>query len=289
MTGQVTMSGDVASASVPAAGRDRALPGLWRASAVRSVVELKSFFRNRQSVFFTLLLPVLLLVVLGAIFPQDVAGTRVSFRLVLISGIIGAGIMSVGFSGLAINLSIERDNGTLRRLAAAPMPRSAYFVGKIVRVVVTAIIETAVLLVVAVLFFHLSLPHSASRWLIFGWVLVLGTAACALLGVTYSSFIPNSRSAAAIVTPPFLVLQFISGVFLPFNQLPQWMRTLASFFPLKWMAQGMSSVFLPNSFTIVEPAHSWETGRTALILVAWIIAGAALSVLTFSWRGARVR
>ncbi|MDA8320350.1 MAG: ABC transporter permease, partial [Actinomycetota bacterium] len=77
--------------------------------------------------------------------------------------------------------------------------------------------------------------------------------------------------------------------FLPFNQLPQWMRTLASFFPLKWMAQGMSSVFLPNSFTIVEPAHSWETGRTALILVAWIIAGAALSVLTFSWRGARVR
>lgn len=278
-------------ARTKAAGRAAGefLPGVLPTSLVRSKVELASFFRNGQSFVFTLLFPILLLVILGSIFSGTVEGTTVDFKQVFIAGIVAAGVMSVAFSGLAINIALERDSGMLRRLASSPMPKSAYFIGKIVRVGVTVLLETVVLLAIAVAAFGLKLPADADRWLTLIWVLVLGSIACSLMAVAYSSLIPNSGSAAAIVTPPFIALQFISGVFFPFSQLPDWMQTVSSFFPLKWMAQGFRYVFLPDSFQAVEPAANWELGRIALVLGIWAVAMLVVSLLTFRWKGARVR
>ncbi|WP_182899688.1 ABC transporter permease [Microbispora sp. H10830] len=262
---------------------------VWRSAVSRSSVELKSFFRNRQSLVFTLLLPIVLLVVLGSIFSGTVPGTHTDFKQMFIAGIIACGVMSVSFNGLAISVAIERDTGMIRRLASSPMPKSAYFIGKVVRVAVTGTLETVLLLAVAVLAFGLPLPSTTARWETLVWVLLLGAVACTLLAVAFSSVIPNARSASAIVTLPFLVLQFISGVFFPYSQLPAWMQTVAALFPLKWMTQGLRSVFLPNDFAHVEPAGVWELDRVALVLAAWCLAGLALSFLTFRWRGPNVR
>ncbi|MDI2130071.1 ABC transporter permease [Yinghuangia seranimata] len=263
--------------------------GLWRACAARSSVELKGFFRNKQSLVFTLSFPLLLLVVFGAIFKGKAAGTDTDLRQMFMAGTIAAGVMSTAFSGLAISVAIERDTGLVRRLAGTPMPKSAYFVGKLVRVVVTTVLETALLMTVAIGVFGLPLPATGGRWFVLGWDLTLGTAACTLLGFAYSALIPNARSAAAVVTPVFMVMQFISGIFFPFHELPPWMQEIAAFFPLKWMAQGLRSVFLPDSFTAVEPAGTWELGRTALVLALWTGAGLVLTAATFRWRGPRVR
>ncbi|PKW09361.1 ABC-2 type transport system permease protein [Streptomyces sp. 1222.5] len=277
------------SVAAPARPAARGARGLGRACAARASVELKAFFRNKQSLVFTLFFPVLLLVVFGSIFSGKVEGTDTDFRQVFMAGVIAAGVMSTAFSGLAINVAIERDTGTVRRLALTPMPKSAYFVGKLVRVVVTTVLETVLLIGIAVTAFGLPLPGTAQRWATLGWCLALGTAACALAGIAYSALIPNSRSAAAVVTPVFMVLQFISGVFYPFDKLPLWMQNTAALFPVKWMAQGFRSVFLPDSFTAVEPAGSWELGRIALVLTAWAVGGLLATTLTFGWRGPRVR
>ncbi|MFG2720781.1 ABC transporter permease [Streptomyces sp. NPDC048416] len=288
MTTTTQPSGRAAMTARKDAAQGRSMPGMWRAGLARSGVELKAFFRNKQSLIFTLLFPVLLLLVFGSIFSGTVKGTQTDVKQVFMAGIIAAGVMSTAFSGLAISIAIERDTGTIRRLGIAPMPKSAYFVGKLVRAVVTAVLETVLLVGIAVVLFGLPLPSTATRWATLGWDLGLGTVACSLIAVAYSALIPNSRSAAAIVTPVFMVLQFISGVFFPFNQLPSWMQGVAALFPVKWMAQGFRSVFLPDSFAAVEPAGSWELGRIALLLALWALGGAVLSALTFRWRGPRV-
>src|SRR5262249_46350451 len=86
----------------------RPLAGIVRAGLARSAVELKAFFRNRQSLVFSLLFPVLLLVIFGSIFGGTVPGTGTSYKQVFMAGIIAAGVMSVAFSNLAINISLER-------------------------------------------------------------------------------------------------------------------------------------------------------------------------------------
>jgi ABC-2 type transport system permease protein len=261
---------------------ERPLPAVGRVARSRASVELKEFFRQREAVVFTVLLPVLLLVVFGAVLKYDI-GHGVSFTQYFMAGIIGAGILGAGLQNMAIGIATERSDGTLKGLAGTPMPKSAYFVGKIVQVLAVSLGIVVVLLFIAAVFYDVDLP-SGEEWLTFAWVCALGAAACTLLGISVSSLAKNGRSASAVVTPIALVLQFISGVFFQFSSLPAWMQTIASLFPLKWMAQGLRSVFLPEALAAEEPAGSWELGRVALVLVAWCVIGLVLCRLTFRWQ-----
>ena len=260
----------------------KALPPLGGVYRSRAVVELKEFFRQREAVVFTLMLPVLLLVVFGAVLDYELAN-GVTFTQYFMAGIIAAGILGASLQNMAISIATERSDGTLKSLAGTPMPRSAYFVGKVVQVLAVTVAIVAILLVIGAVFYDVELP-SGSDWLTFAWVAALGSAACTLLGIAVSSLARNGRSASATVTPVALVLQFISGVFFQFSEVPTWLQTVAALFPLKWMAQGLRSVFLPDFLAAQEPAGSWELGRVALVLAAWCVVGLLLCVWTFRWQ-----
>ncbi|MGY1673259.1 ABC transporter permease [Geodermatophilus sp. SYSU D00710] len=264
-----------------------ALPSPVRVYRTRAGVELKEFFRQRESVVFTLVFPVVLLLALGAVLDYDL-GSGVDFPQYFMAGVITAGVVGASLQNMAIHIAGERSDGTLKSLAGTPMPKSAYFVGKVVQVLAVTAVTVALLLLVGVAVYGIDLPAGAD-WLTFVWVTVLGAAACTLLGIAVSSLARNGRSASATVTPIALVLEFVSGVFLPFDQVPGWLQDLASLFPVKWMAQGLRSVFLPDALAASEPAGSWELGRVALVLAAWCVAGLVLCVLTFRWqdRGTR--
>jgi ABC-2 type transport system permease protein len=204
------------------------------------------------------------------------------------AGIIGAGILGAGLQNMAISIATERSDGTLKGLAGTPMPKSAYFVGKVVQVLAVTVLIVALLLFIGTVFYDVPLP-TGSDWVTFVWVTLLGSAACTIFGIAVSSLAKNGRSASATITPIALVLQFISGVFFQFTQVPGWLQTIAALFPLKWMTQGLRSVFLPEAFAAQEPAGSWEVGRVALVLAIWCGAGLVLCVLTFRWQDREAR
>ena len=264
-----------------------ALPSAARLSLSRTALELKSFFRRREAVVFTFSLPVVLLIIFGSIFHGTVGHTGVSYRLYFTAGIIASGIMSTTFVNLGISIVLEREDGTLKRLAGTPMPKGAYFAGKAFSALIIAAIEVAILLGIGIALYGLRLPDSAGRWFTFTWVFLLGVATCTMLGIAVSSIPRSSRSAAAVLNLPYLVLQFISGVYFPFSTLPKGMQVVASFFPLKWLCQGLRAVFLPDTLLAAEPAHSWELGRVALVLTAWLVGSLILCLRTFRWQADR--
>jgi ABC-2 type transport system permease protein len=244
-------------------------------------LEIRQFLRSRESVVFTMLFPVVMILIFASIFKGEIGGVKVTQYFV--TGMIAAGLLTVGFQSLAIQIPIERDRGVLKRLSGTPMPKWVYFAGKVVMVAVIGAAETVLLLAVATLLFDLKLPDTAGRWLTFGWVSALGITACTLCGIAFSSLARTGRGAPATVTPVALVLQFISGVFVVFTNLPTWMQQVAAIFPLKWMCQGLRSVFLPASFGGQEPAGSFELGKVALVLGIWCLIGLALCLTTFRW------
>ena len=263
----------------PAAEGTPSVPGL---ALARTTIELKQFFRQRDSMVFTFAFPVILLFIFGSVFSDDLA-PGVSFTQYFTAGMVASGIVLSSFQSLAIGIAVERDDGTLKRLRGTPMPPAAFFLGKIGMVLVTSVVQTAILLAVGALLFGLDLPSDADRWLRFAWIFVLGTAAGTVLGIAFSSVPRSSKSAAAVVSPVVLVLQFISGVFFVYSELPSWMQSLASAFPLKWLAQGMRSVFLPEEFVTQEVGGSWQLPQTALVLAAWLVVGLLVSLRTFRW------
>ena len=262
------------------------LPGALAIGLQRGGLEIKQFFRQKESVVFTLLFPVLLLLIFGSVFKNTIA-PGVTFSQYFVAGMIASGLLNTGFQQLAIMIPLERDDGTLKRLRGTPMPPSSYFIGKILAVLASMVVQIILLLFVGALIFGVHLPTDIGHWITFAWVTLLGITGSTLLGIAFSSVPRSGRGASAMVTPIVLVLQFTSGVFFIFNQLPSWMQNVASIFPLKWLTQGMRSVFLPESFASQEVAKSWEHGRVALMLAIWIVIGLVLALKTFRWERSR--
>jgi len=249
---------------------------------LRAKLELIALLRSKDAVIFTLALPVMLLLLFGAIFSDTLDGTDVTVGQWFTPGIIAASVLSAGFVNLATSMAMERHDGTLRRLALTPLPAASYLLGKVLMTFALAVGMTVVLLTVGVAAFDVAFPSSRSDLATFGWVFLLGVAAAAVFGIALSSLPHSGKSAAVVFTPPFLFLQFISGVFIEFNSIPPWLRAFAGFFPLRWLAAGMRSVFLPDQFeAAAEPGGSYELATGAGVLGLWVIVGFALAVRAF--------
>ena len=248
----------------------------------RGGLEIRQFARQRESVVFTLLFPVILLIIFGSVF-KDTIAPGVTFSQYFVAGMIASGLVNTGFQALAITIPLERDFGALKRLRGTPMPASSYFIGKAILVSVSMVIQILMLLGFGLIFFGVEMPTDINRWISFTWLLLLGSACSTSLGIAFSIVPKSGRSASAVVSPIVIILQFFSGVFLIYTQLPPWMQQIAAIFPLKWLTQGMRSVFLPDSFAAEEVAKSWENGRTFTILIAWLVIGIFFSVRKFKW------
>ena len=276
---------------VPSAGSRP--PQVWRLGLARGGVELRMFWRDRNLLVFTFALPLVLLALLGAVFgdePPDggPGGAGASSAMLLTASMLSAGVASAAFTGLGTGVAVDRDDGTLRRLRGVPMPAAAYVVGKIILTLVVCLGSVAVLLAAGALLFDLPLPREPQRWLTLTWVFLLGGASCALLGIAASSLALTARSVGAVMNLPYLVLAFVSGVFVvPVTALPPALVAVGSLFPMKWMAQGFRSALLPDELRALEIAGAWEHGRVALVLAAWCLGGLLLCLTTFRWRGRR--
>lgn len=259
-----------------------------RLGGSRIVNEVRTYFRQGDSVFFTFLFPLVMLTIFSTAFSdqsfgKDAAGDDVTAAAFYLPGMLAAGLLLSGLQNLAVDIANERSDGTLKRLAGTPLPVVSYFIGKIGQVLVTGAAQAVLLLVVARLVFGVALPTDPGGWLTFGWVFVLGVTTSAVLGIALSRVPRTGKSATAVVIPITLVLQFISGVYLSFAQLPDWLQNVASVFPLKWMAQGMRSVFLPENFESAEPGGSWDLAGVALVTGVWLVVGLVVCRMTFRW------
>ncbi|OAN43250.1 ABC transporter permease [Microbacterium sp. H83] len=247
--------------------------------------ELRQYFRAGDQVFFTFLFPTVMYLIFATIFTGDVGQgpDAVSMATYYLPGLVAGGIFLSGVQGLSIEIAVEKSDGTLKRLGSTPLSPATYFIGKIGQVFVTAILQITLLLAVAVVLYRVELPSDAAAWGRFTWVFVLGLLSCALLGVALSSVPRSGKTASAVVIPVVLLLQFISGVYIAFSSLPEWLQNVAGVFPLKWIAQGMRAALLPDSFAAAEPGGDWQLGLVAIMLAVWLVVGVVLSRATFRW------
>lgn len=254
----------------------------------RIVYETKAYFRQGDAVFFSFLFPLVMLTIFSVAFSEtsfgtDADGNDVSAAAFYLPAMLAAGILLSGLQNMALDIATEKGDGTLKRLGGSPLPVVSYFIGKIGQVLVSSIVQAALLIAVASLVFGVALPTEPEKWFTFAWVFLLGVATSAILGIALSAVPRSGKSASAVVIPIALVLQFISGVYLSFSMLPEWLQNVASVFPLKWMAQGMRAVFLPESFEALEQGGTWNLAGVAIVTGLWLVFGLIACRLTFRW------
>jgi ABC-2 type transport system permease protein len=250
--------------------------------------EVRSYFRQGDTVFFTFLFPLVMLTIFSiafsdAEFGRTPDGDPVTAAQYYLPAMLAAGVLLSGLQNMATDIAMEKSDGTLKRLAGAPLSPVSYFIGKIGQVLVTAVLQAALLIAAAAVAFGVPLPTDADAWVTFAWVLVLGVATCAILGIGLSALPRSGKSATAVIIPIVLILQFISGVYIQFSMLPEWLQQIANVFPLAWLAHGMRAVFLPDAYAALEAGGEWNLPGVAIVCGIWLVAGLVLTRVTFRW------
>src|SRR5262249_35283845 len=149
---------------------------------------------------FTLAFPIIFLLIFGSILNFPIEG-GLKFTQYFAPGIMAVGLFGASFQTLAIQIAVERDKGILKRLEGTPMPPQSYFIGKIIMVLVTVVLEIVILLAMSVALGKVSLPTDWHRWVTMLWVTLLGVAAGSILGIAFSSLARSGKAAPAVVTP----------------------------------------------------------------------------------------
>jgi ABC-2 type transport system permease protein len=259
-----------------------------RLGLARVGYEVRSYFRQGDTVFFTFLFPLVMLTIFSiafsdAEFGRTPDGDPVTAAQYYLPAMLAAGVLLSGLQNMATDIAMEKSDGTLKRLAGAPLSPVSYFIGKIGQVLVTAVLQAALLIAAAAVAFGVPLPTDAEAWATFAWVLVLGVATCAILGIGLSALPRSGKSATAVIIPIVLILQFISGVYIQFSLLPEWLQHIANVFPLAWLAHGMRAVFLPDAYAALEAGGEWNLPGVAIVCGIWLVAGLVLTRVTFRW------
>lgn len=235
-------------------------------------VELKLFLREPGAAFFTLVLPILLLVFNGSTAgnePQKAFGGAGVID-VLVPGYIALVIATLGLTNVPSLLATYRERGVLRRLQATPVqPWTILFAQLLVQSLV-ATVGLIVLVALGMTAFDLRAPQAPAAVLIAYIVSVLGFTA---FGFVLAAIIPTARTASAISFALYLPMIFVSGAVMPREILPDWARRVGDVLPLTWVVESLREPWISGT---------WPVGMLAL-LAAMIVIGTAASVRLFRW------
>ena len=240
--------------------------------------DLRAFLRNRQSRFFTLVLPVLFLVIFASLFHGNtvkVAGGRINTSVYYVPGIITLGIIAAAFVNLVISVTALRETGALKRRRATPVPAASLIAGRALTSVVVALGITALLLAIGWIFYRAAVPGRTAPALVV--TVIVGAAAFCCLGFALASFIKNQDSAQPITQAVMLPLYFISGVFVAVSVLPHWLVDIADVFPVRHLAAALLTAYNPHT------VGAGFAGSDLLIVAAWGAGGLAIALWKFSW------
>jgi ABC-2 type transport system permease protein len=237
-----------------------------------------AFVRNPVSAFFTLVFPLMFLVIFTVIFGNGKIrvgpGTMISVSTFYIPAISVFAVITACYTNTAISLAFSRDSGALKRLKGSPLPAWAYMFARIAHSIVIAILLVAICAAFGALFYHATLP---SRTLpAFVLTLIIGAGAFCTLGVAIASFIPNADAAPAVVNATALPLLFISNVFVPLQNPPAWLDITSKIFPVRHFADAMIGSFFSLSDSGLQT-------NDMLVIGVWGIAGLLIAVRFFSW------
>jgi ABC-2 type transport system permease protein len=248
----------------------------WRLLRPETRVQATIFFRTPIAAFFTLVFPLFFLVLINLLNSGATIDSLGGIPLAqfVTPGVAVFGMVTATFTNLAINTAAARDSGVLKRVLSTPVPMSVHLAGRLCSAALIGVLSVAIMLAVGALLFSVEIPWSDSPQILL--LMTLGAATFSALGLALAALSPNARSAPALANAFILPLAFISGIFFPLEGAPEWLRTVASLFPLEPFANAVVEIFNPT----LDPAFPW---RAVLTMLVWLGAGVLLAVRYFSW------
>ena len=264
-----------ATTAMPARG-----PGRSGRSLVTSQVRYDglSFVRNRQGRFFTLALPVLFLILLCSIFGNGtvrVPGGTIKESTYYVPGLVALGVISASFMNLVISVTAQRESGILKRRRSTPVPAWVLITSRALVCFATAVVNAVVLIGIGAAVYGARVPGRTIPAVVV--TIAIGAIAFCALGYALVTAINSADSAQPVLQLVMLPLYFISGIFIPSADIPQWLAKIADVFPVRHLQQALLKPFNPYT---QGAGFAW---RDLLVIAIWGAVGLMIAIRRFGW------
>jgi ABC-2 type transport system permease protein len=231
------------------------------------------FWRNREAAFFTFFLPIIFFLIFGSIYGNDhINGIRGAAFLE--AGMIGYGVASTAFAGLAISMVIRRETGVLKRIRATPLPPATYLLGVLASTFVTFLIQAVLIVAIGRVLFAVHLPARPFSLFV---ALVIGAAAFAALGLGLTGAVRSAEGSSAVVNFVYLPMAIISGTFFSPAHYPGFLKAIADVLPLTYFTKLTRNV-------MVRHHHLWTERASLAVVLVWGVIGAIAALRAFRWQ-----
>ena len=233
--------------------------------------EQRIFWRGRETAVFVFLFPILLFLLLSAVYDGEVEGEpAVNY---LLAGLLGYGVANTTFGGLAITLVNRRELGLLKRIRATPLPAATYLAAALFSNLIVFAIQSASLLAIGRFAFGVEIPGDVVSLVL---ALALGAAAFAALGIAAAALIRSAEGSSAAVNLVILPMAFLTGAFGPTRSFPDFLQAISEILPLKHFLDVVTGIFLDE-----EPL--WAHPLALAVVAAWGLLGVAVALRRFGW------
>jgi len=237
--------------------------------------DMIAFSRRPETLFFTVFLPVIFLVLFEAIFgDQEIGGASgtIALSTLQVPAFMSMGVISASFVALAITMVNRRETGVFKRVRGTPAPAWILIAGQVVTSLVIGLLMVVVMLLIGRLAYGVRVDPEHLPWLVLA--VLIGAAVFSCLGMALAAITPSSEAAPPLANVVVLPLYFISGVFVPVESLPRWLANVAAVLPVRPFVEIVSWPY--------DPAASAPWG-SVLALALWGIAGLVVAARLFRW------
>lgn len=236
--------------------------------------ELILSVREFSGIFFGIIFPLGVVLLMGAIFGDQLAYTGASYTMMQQSfgGFIAIAICATGLMGVPLNIANYREKKILKRLKVTPINPTQLLVAQVVVSFLVALVSAMLVFIVSKVVFNYTMVGS---WLSFllGYLLVL--IAIYSLGMLIASIAPNLKTVNLLCNLVYFPMLLLSGTTVPYEIMPKGLQIVADVLPL---TQGIK---LLKGISLNLPLSGYS--MPIIILVLTSIIGISLSFKFFSW------
>jgi ABC-2 type transport system permease protein len=192
----------------------------------------------------------------------------------LLPGVIGMSLMQLGLMATAGPLVSLREKQVLRRMGATPLSKTTMLASQVLFRLTIAFVQTVVLLILGAVLFNV--PVELSRLPAVAGIVLLGAAMFITLGYLLSGLVKTEEAVESVVSLPYFIFMFLSGIFFPIEMMPDWIRPLVDIIPLTYLGDALRKALL-------DAGSVFSMTTNLLVMTAWLVVCGVLAVRFFRW------
>jgi ABC-2 type transport system permease protein len=236
------------------------------------LTEFKLLRREPMILFWALLFPVGLLIVLGSATSNKPEHTLGGLRFIVVYTpvLMTFTLTLLSLSAMPATLASYRDKGYLKRLSTTPVGAPRLLAAQLTIVVGLSITVVVLIMLVSHFAYNVPLPSEFGG---FALAILLTMAAMASLGLLIASLATSQRVAGAVGGILFFPLMFFAGLWVPQQSMGPTLRTISQYTPL-----GAAVPSITNS-----DFGQWPGTTHLIVLAAYTVVLCRIAIRFFRW------